>query len=82
MAGFVEIGAFEAKTRFAEIVRRVVGGERFLVTRRGQPVALIVPHADALRPTPQQAVDAMRRLPRVEGIAAEEVAAWISGEEG
>ncbi len=38
-----EVGAFEAKTHLAELLNRVVRGERITITRRGKPVALLVP---------------------------------------
>lgn len=38
----VEMQAFEAKTRFGEVLDRVENGEEIVVTRRGKPVAKIV----------------------------------------
>lgn len=38
-----EIGAFDAKTRLAELLRQVEEGEGFLITRRGKPVARLLP---------------------------------------
>ena len=36
------IGMYEARTKFAELVRAVKnGGEEFLITSRGEPVAMI-----------------------------------------
>ena len=34
-----EIGSFEARTHFSELLRRVQKGEEFIVTQRGRPVA-------------------------------------------
>lgn len=34
-----EIGSFEAKTHFSDLLRRVALGEHFIVTMRGKPVA-------------------------------------------
>jgi prevent-host-death family protein len=42
-----EIGAFEAKARLAELLRDVVKGRAYLITRRGRPVARLVPIEDA-----------------------------------
>lgn len=36
-------GAFDAKTHLAEILNRVERGESVTITRRGKPVAQIVP---------------------------------------
>lgn len=41
------LGVAETKQRFAELVERVLRGERFVVTRRGRPVAALVPAGDA-----------------------------------
>ncbi len=38
-----EIGAYEAKTRFSELLRRVEKGECFVITRYGLPVAILKP---------------------------------------
>jgi prevent-host-death family protein len=38
-----EIGAYEAKTHLAQLLRRVAAGERFMITQRGKPVAELGP---------------------------------------
>jgi prevent-host-death family protein len=38
-----EVGAFEAKTHFSELLVAVEGGETITVTRRGKPVAILSP---------------------------------------
>ena len=40
---FVEIGAYDAKTKLPEILRRVEAGEAFTITNRGKPVADLIP---------------------------------------
>jgi prevent-host-death family protein len=37
------IGSYEAKTHLPELLERVAKGERILITKRGQPVAMLVP---------------------------------------
>ena len=37
------IGAFEAKTHFSKIIEKAERGEDFVITRRGKPVAKIIP---------------------------------------
>jgi prevent-host-death family protein len=37
------LGVAEAKRRFSELIDRVRGGERFVVTRRGRAVVALVP---------------------------------------
>lgn len=38
-----EVGVFDAKTHLSELLERVAAGEEFTITRRGQPVARLVP---------------------------------------
>jgi prevent-host-death family protein len=73
---FTEIGAFEAKTRLSEILRKVEGGERFTVTVRGRPVANIVPAQDR---TSISRKEALARLgnPPIQGVSGEEILEWI-----
>ncbi len=40
-----KIGAFEAKTHLAELLREAEGGKSFVIVRRGKPVARLVPPA-------------------------------------
>jgi prevent-host-death family protein len=37
------VTAFDAKTRFGELLDRVAGGEEIVITRRGRAVARLVP---------------------------------------
>lgn len=38
-----EVGAFEAKTHLSELLAAVEAGETVMITRRGRPVARLVP---------------------------------------
>ncbi len=38
-----EVGAFEAKTHLSTLLEAVEAGEEIMITRRGKPVALLVP---------------------------------------
>lgn len=38
-----EIGAFEAKNKLSELLARAERGEEIVITRRGRPVAKLVP---------------------------------------
>lgn len=40
-----EVGAFEAKTHLSELLAAVEAGETVTITRRGRPVARLVPVA-------------------------------------
>jgi prevent-host-death family protein len=37
------VGAFEAKTHFANLLERVARGEQIVITKHGTPVAKLVP---------------------------------------
>jgi prevent-host-death family protein len=36
-------GAFEAKTHFSELLGNVINGEKFIITKHGVQVAMIIP---------------------------------------
>ena len=36
-------GAFQAKTHFSELLGAVINGEKFIITRHGVQVAMIIP---------------------------------------
>jgi prevent-host-death family protein len=38
-----QIGAFEAKTHFSRIIEKAENGHDFIITKRGKPVAKIIP---------------------------------------
>jgi prevent-host-death family protein len=77
---YTEIGAFEAKTKLSEILRKVEQGERFTITLRGRAVADIVPSQVKDRQRVDEAVRRLLAMPKIEGIPPETVKAWI--EEG
>lgn len=55
------VGAFEAKTHLAELLERVARrGKSITITRRGVPVARLVPVDGALGRAPEQLLDAFR----------------------
>ena len=65
----MEIGAFEAKTHFSHIIERAERGEDFIVTRRGKPVAKIIPFKQKNEMTRKEAMAKlmeMRKLYRGE----------------
>lgn len=51
----------EARARFAELLRRVEGGETVVVTRRGRAVAHVVPVQETGREDYARAVTRFRR---------------------
>ena len=42
-SGPTTVGAYEAKTKFSELIARAEKGESFVVTKNGRPVAEIMP---------------------------------------
>jgi prevent-host-death family protein len=38
-----EVGSFEAKTHLPQLLERVAKGEKIVITKRGKPVAMLVP---------------------------------------
>ena len=39
----IEIGTFEAKNKLSALIEKAEAGEEIVITRRGQPVARLVP---------------------------------------
>ena len=37
------VGSFEAKTHFSQLIERTLHGEEIFITRRGKPVAKLIP---------------------------------------
>ena len=68
------VGAYEAKTRLAELLDRVEHGERFLLTRHGVPVAMLVPVGS--RGPASEVIQELRRFRqgrRLEGVSLREL---------
>lgn len=62
------ISAFDAKTRFGELLKRVAQGEEIVITRHDKPVARIVPEgaigADQGRRAAAALLDLQRSIAR------------------
>jgi prevent-host-death family protein len=56
------IGASEAKTNFSELLEQIAQGQRFTITKRGKPTAMLVPLDEEPAMTPDQAVAALRAV--------------------
>jgi prevent-host-death family protein len=75
---YTEIGAFAAKTRLSEILRKVEQGERFTITVRGEAKANLVPVTHEEPPADvAKAVQDLLQFPRIEGISGDTVLEWI-----
>ena len=67
------VGAYEAKTHLAELLRRVESGETITITKHGKPVAVMTPPSETAHPDVQGVIAAMRRFrvtqgPKLNGI--------------
>jgi prevent-host-death family protein len=83
----MEVGAFEAKTKLSALLDQVEKGAEVTITRRGRPVARLVPATDeaARRRELRAAIDGLRELReslrrRGVSVSVEEIKAWV--EEG
>ena len=56
------VTAFEAKTRFGELLNRVVSGEEVIITRHDKPVARMVPEGRQSLESVRQAVAGLQEL--------------------
>ncbi|MCY3877541.1 MAG: type II toxin-antitoxin system prevent-host-death family antitoxin [Rhodobacteraceae bacterium] len=62
------IGAFEAKTRLAQLLKRVEAGERFVITRHSRPVAELVPFRSHDSGKVRTAIEALKRFQRTHSL--------------
>lgn len=74
---YTEIGAFDAKRKLSEILRKVDQGERFTIAVRGRAVADVVPTRARNQKAIDEAVEGLLGFPRIEGIPGDTVLAWI-----
>ncbi len=74
---YTEIGAFDAKTKLSEILRKVEQGERFTITKRGRAIADVVPSQHRDKQRVKEAAAALRSFPRITGVSGDEVLQWI-----
>jgi len=56
------VGSYEAKTHLPQLLERVAHGEKILITRHGQAVAMLVPARGEQKPDVRDAVRKMREL--------------------
>ena len=57
-----QIGAFEAKTHFSRIIEEVEHGADYVITKRGKPVAKIIPFEQKKEMTRLEALDSFKEL--------------------
>ena len=56
------VTAFEAKTRFGELLERVSKGEEVVITRHDKPVARLIPEGARRHDEVRRSVDGLRAL--------------------
>jgi prevent-host-death family protein len=56
------VTAFEAKTRFGELLERVSKGEEVVITRHDKPVARLVPEGVRRQDDVRRSVEGLREL--------------------
>ena len=56
------IGAFEAKTHFSRLIEEVERGADYVITRRGKPVAKIIPFKKEPEMTYLEALEGFREM--------------------
>jgi len=57
-----QIGAFEAKTHFSQLINEVERGADYIVTKRGKPVAKIIPFEQQPTMTFQEACEKLKEM--------------------
>lgn len=56
------VGAYEAKTHLPRLLDEVERGEEIIITRRGEPVARLVPETKKQKMTPAEVMDAFKEF--------------------
>jgi len=57
-----QIGTFEAKTHFSQLIEKVENGADFVITKRGKPVAKIIPIEQEKEMTQMEVLEQFREL--------------------
>ena len=79
--GPTTVGAYEAKTKFSELIARAEKGESFVVTKNGRPVAEIKPVRQFDREAARRAGERIRARLAAQGPPVSEVEAQRNWEE-
>ena len=58
------VGSFEAKTHLPALLVRVANGERITITKRGQPVAMLVPIEEPKLESRKQVIQELKEFGR------------------
>lgn len=74
---YKEIGAFDAKAKFSELLREVSAGQRYTISVRGKPVADLVPSRLSQQHDAKVALEELQQLELIKGVSDEEIHDWI-----
>lgn len=58
------VGAYEAKTKLPELLKRVELGEHITIARHGRPIAVLIPVGEYPRRDPAAAAAALKEFAR------------------
>ncbi len=64
MTAVTHVGSFEAKTHLPQLLERVAKGENIVITKRGKPVAMLVPPPPEGKRDVKQIIQSMKALRR------------------
>lgn len=70
------VGSYEAKTHLPKLLNRVAGGETITITRRGVPIAMLVPANGGKRRDAREVIEEIKRLRkgrRLRGVSIREL---------
>jgi prevent-host-death family protein len=71
-----EVGTYEAKTHLPELLKEVQAGETIVITRRGTPIARLVPVADRAEVDVPSVIDRIQHArARRQKVSVEEILA-------
>ena len=56
------VGAFEAKTHFSQLIAKAENGQDIIITRRGKPVAKIIPFKQENELTFKEAIEQLKEF--------------------
>ena len=73
------VSLMTANQQFSRLIREVEGGEDIVITRRGRPIARLVPHLEDKIADPQWAAAYGRMMERLETLKALRLAGCVSG---
>lgn len=71
-----DVGAYDAKTHFAELLDRVATGEKITITRYGVPVAVLSPPHKTQRPDMADVLRELRTIVPQPAATIDEILEW------